>query len=470
MHKSQPPEASILTNRIEPRWFARNEEIRLTNLDGAPQPHLFFDAFAGLSKGLNYINFVPLSLAGKREQYTIHLTSGQRVFSHFNCTQPDVWGQRGTVSGTTEFSTGFVPRSFDQLNEPQRIIVFGGEGRFRLDEPLYYRVRLVGGYVEQSCPLGACAGVKEWRGRLVLIGVDEEDARWAQVKVLADLLKRVNWDEVRAQLETLPGHNVLGDKKHPALKVGKPIDGPTALEFMLKRSTMLSRNEVAKTHGVCQQLYERFWEFAGKETLLDRPVKSPEEAREHAKTLAEMRKAGKPPYFNMRFGEFVARMGGNLATCQRLVYPGNPNHTLEKTNFLLWSLMFIKLHREGWHYSCRDKAWQVTNDGKRALRELRENLRTCSVREIDNAMNFLPPFLRTLRGLSGERWRFVGWDEHAHGSHAKVHAWVAVPERSFSCEKDENAKVRESWKELPPESPWKPRYSPNSFKDSEYIF
>ena len=468
--KSAGPDDSLILSRIEPVWFAQDKNIRLADWHGQPQPHLFYDPLPELNPAMSHINFLPLHIAGTEEAYDLDVPTGQRHFSHFMCSQPDVWKKDGKISGITSFSTGVVPRHFDQLNRPQRIIVFGGESILSIEQPVLYRARIVGAVVEQICPSGKCSGLKEWTGRMVLVGVYDREAKWKNIKTTKQLAEVVNWDSVRNQLENLNGRNQVADKQYPAVKIGQLVDLQSAMDFMQKRSVVLTTKELVAMKRSCGRVYDLLWNEVGAESILDRPVKTSDEARAHAKALDVLKKAKKPTYFNQRLGSFLRKYHSELYTCSRVVYPGNPNENQEKTKFIHWISMFNRLHKNGWVYSCTGRTWGMSNVGKEAMEDLLRYLPSCSVKDIDHAMKYLPPFLRSLRGASGERWRYVGWDEHAHGSHAKLEAWVSVPERSFACDKDRNQAIRERWSEIPEDIVWKERFNPNDFKDSEYIF
>jgi hypothetical protein len=179
---------------------------------------------------------------------------------------------------------------------------------------------------------------------------------------------------------------------------------------------------------------------------------------------------GKPTFFSQRLGHFIEKFGDELATCGRLVYSGNPSLSAERFKFVNYVLMYVRLHKEGWEYSCRNKSWSLSNYGAQAMRTMKKYTITCNAGEIDMAMNTIPWFLKTLREGNGERWRFIGWDEHAHGTHAKIEGWVKVPERKFACDEDLNTKVREKWRELPEGMEWTRRHVEKNLKDADYIY
>jgi hypothetical protein len=454
---------------VEPVWF-KNKSIRLANLQGDPLPHLFYDPAATFNLVTGRVNFLPLVLAGDESAYDLDVLSGQRFFSHFQCSQSDVWKERGGISSRATYTLGVIPRHFDQLNQPQRVIVFGGRKRFDVHSPIVYQVRVLGGFVEELCPAGRCSGPKDWVGRMVFVAVDEADAGFADVSDFAKLLKKIDWQEIRGQLENIPGRNSLIGTEYPAIRVGNLLNTREILDFFKKYSISLSTKELASMQTSCANLYDIFWQRAGVENMLDKPALSNEEVRKRAKFYDDLKKKGQPAYFGQRLGVLFKKYGDELSTCARLVYAGDPNLLRERFVFQAWVNIFTRLHKEGWEYDCRAKAWSVSNQGAEAMRSLRTLSEQCTARDFDLAMDTLPAQLKNAR-LSGERWRFIGWDEHPHGTHSKVLNWVRVPERIFACGSDErNVKIRESWSERPDGMDWKKRHTDRGLKDSDYIY
>lgn len=463
-------EDELLLQRLEPTWYNMSPQVRLANWQGEVQPHLFFDGRAEFNPALSHVNFIPLALAGDDRALELDVVSGQRFFHYFQCEQSDVWKENRSFDGKPLFTTGVIPRHFDQLNQPQKIIVFGGADRFSLTEPMSYRARIIGAMVEQVCPIGKCAGPKDWFLRMVLVGIDERDRKFGSVRTIQELQKKVDWQEVKAQMENLPGRNVFAEKDYPAIRVGTLLTNKEATDFMVRRSVQLKTKELVKVQRSCGKLYEKLWTDVGAETILDKSATTKAEIKAHADLVKKLKAQGKPTYFPQRLGHFIEKFGDELATCGRLVYPGNPALSAERFKFVSYVLMFVRLHKEGWEFSCRNKAWSLSNYGAEAMQTMKKYTITCNAREIDMAMKSIPPFLKTLRSGNGDRWRFIGWDEHAHGTHAKIEGWVKVPDRKFACDADLNAKVREKWRELPEGMEWTKRHVEKTFKDADYIY
>ncbi len=454
---------------IQPVWFQAGS-IRLANLQGEPLPHLFYDPAAGLNFKTGRVNFLPLIVAGDERAYELDVLSGQRFFSHFQCKQNDVWKERGGVSARASYTVGVIPRHFDQINQPQRVIVFGGAKRFDVKLPIVYQVRVLGGFVEEMCPFGRCSGPKDWVGRMVFVAIDEQDSRYAEVKDFSQLLKKIDWQEIRGQLENLPGRNFMVDTEYPAIRVGNLLSTREILGFFEKHTVSLTPKELAATQNSCANLYKIFWDNAGATTVLDLPAKTKEEVNARAKFYEALKKKGKPAYFGQRLGALLKKYGDEISTCSRLVYAGDPNQHSDRYKFQAWVNLYVRLHKEGWEYDCRAQTWSATNQGAVAMKSMRESAAQCSARDYDKAMEYIPPLLKNLR-ISGERWQFIGWDEHVHGTHNKLLNWVRVPERVFACGGENlNTKIRGAWREKPEGMDWSVRHIERSLKDSDYIY
>ncbi|MBY0515733.1 MAG: hypothetical protein K2P81_02415 [Bacteriovoracaceae bacterium] len=457
-------------SRVEPVWFEMNQGIKLASWQGEVQPHLFFDPLPDLNPALSHVQFLPLSIAGSEFSYELDVVSGQRYFSSFYCEQNDVWKEKRKIPERPLYTLGVIPRHFDQLNQPQRIIVFGGQGRFKIEEPVTYRVRIIGALVEQLCLVGKCSGPKEWVGRMILVGVDEKERKFSGAKKIEDLKNLVDMEQVKGQLENLYGRNRQADVDYPAVKIGNLIPASEAVDFMLKRSIVLVTKELVTLQKSCSIIYQKLWKDVGEKNFLDQPAQTKEEIRKHADLVKKLKLSDKPTYFPQRLAHFLKKYGDDLATCGRLVYPGDPNGQMEKFKFVSWVNMFVQLHKAGWEYDCRMQAWQPSNLGKEAMDNMKKYGINCTERSYDAAMKYLPAFLKTLRAAVGQRWRFVGWDEHTYGTHSKLQTWINTPDRVFACEKDMNEKIREGWKENPEGMEWLPRFNPQLHKNGDYIY
>jgi hypothetical protein len=448
------PDGDAIMNQPKPAWFSTRKSIRLAGLSGEPQPHLFYDADPEWALNAREINFLPTSVAGHSPSYALDVLSGQRHFSHFTCAQPDVNGQR-SVPSVPSFTRGVIPRTLDQTNNPQEILVFGDAGRFSTNAVAPMRVRVVGGLVLKECPVGACTGPRDWIGRLLLLAVDPLDARLGKVTDLPGLLDSVSWEDVRAQLENHAGRNRIGDQNHPAVRASAPVGVDEVVKHFTTHAVRFSADELNRLQKSCAKLYARLWRDVGVPRTADAPATDAAAVSARSKLLADARAKGVPVLFHERLARFLAQDATELATCGRLVYPGDPNGRAERFWFTSWLTTFVRLHREGHVFDCRSGEWAQAPSATEALAGLKKF--TCTGAKMDKAIRTLSTYLRGLEVWRGERWRFVTWDDGAQGSHAKLYSWVRVPARAFACEADPNARVRTGWTDGPEAHTWSER-------------
>jgi len=452
-------------------WFKQRKSIRLENSEGKIQPHLFYDPAPELERTAGRVNFLPTALSGDDRAYELDHLSGQRYFSHFWCGQVDAWKKRGSTSRRPTFTRGVVPRVFDQLHEPQQIIVFGSTKGYDLKKPVVYPVRIVGGLVEQVCKSGRCSGPNEWLARLVLVAVNENDRSYRDIENMRQLQDEIDWRDVQNQLENHEGHNLVLNQIYPAIRVGNLLEHREVLDYMKDRSVILTAQELVNLNRQCGILYLKLWKEVGTFTTSDSNL-SVDDVRKRIALREDLRKRGKPSTFHQLLSSFFKEDGDALATCSRLVYPGNPSGNYQRFWFASWVTQYVRLHKEGWRFSCSDSVWLTENEGKEAMEFLKNGTGTCSDRAFDTAMETMPTYLQTNRSKSGDRWTFLEWDNNPYGTHSKLYSWVKVPERQMTCNDDTTDKVRARWLERPEGDTW-PKRNQRKRKnglESEYIF
>lgn len=464
------PERAIY--KAKPTWFNLRKSIGLRSWTGETQTHLFYDAVPDLNLSTAQVNFIPTSLANTDKAYGLDPLSGQRYFSHFYCGQDDVWQERGSTPRRPTFTRGVVPRHYDQLHGPQQIIVFGHTRGYDLKKAEAYRVRVVGGVVEQICRTGRCGGINEWSVRLVLVAVNEYDRDFRHVKTIRELQKEVNWRKVQNELENHEGRNFIAEDKYaPAIRVGNLVEAKEVMEYMIKRSVILNSKELSDLSRQCAKLYSRIWKQAGLFSYIKRPSDKVEDVKRSLKANQELRKRTHFNSFHQALTHFFRDEPEAVAACTRLVYPGNQSVSPEKFWFNSWVTMYVRMHMEGFKFNCSSKTWSTIQDKAEAMEYLKEASSNCGDSSFDMAMRTLPDFLRRLPTISGDYWRFVEWDNTVYGTHDKLYSWIKVPARDFGCgDNDEtNKKVRSEWAQAPEGESWRPRRKEGVDRYDEYI-
>lgn len=459
MRRDDGPSSTELMTTFSNNWFSHNKNHSLVNTQAEPESHLLFDTTPEFKAEERTVNVVLSTAQNSQHAFNIDLNSGQRFYSHTFCKQKDVWNSYSGTINRPVFSIGLMPRVLDQLGDAQKVIVWSKRQAF-LDTALtnYHKVKLIGAYVEQICPDGNCLGKNNWLSKLVFIGVDAEDPTLAAINTTKEFKDTIDWDTSKAVLENLEGRNFIGDQTYPATRVGQLIEYEDAFDYFKKRSIFLTDVELKKIQKGCHILYDRLWEEVGKEREEDKAAKNSKELNAKVKLRDKLKKEKKPVGFAARFRTFTKKYYNEISTCEKFVYHGNINLDRDKFWFLSYVGLYYRLHREGYFFDCRNRVWQrnILNDQGEPIYNLKRDIDQCKELELDQAMDYLPNFLK---GLKGEKdyFRFVDYDNHPYGTHRKMYSWVKVKSRKFDCSNDPNATVKKEMDLFPEDVTWKER-------------
>jgi inorganic pyrophosphatase len=459
LKKNERPGSVELMTTFSNDWFSVNKNHALVNSSGVPLPHLIFDTTPEFDSKAHTVNVIIATLKGSPHAYSVDLSSGQRHYSHTYCKQGDIWNSyRGTIN-RPEFSIGYIPRTLDQLGHPQKIIVWSKSKEFlELAPTNYSKVRVIGAYVEQICPDRNCIGKSNWLSRLVFIGVDARDPDFKKIKNLTDFKKTFDWETSKAILENIDGHNSIGEKRFPSIKVARLVEYKDAYEYFKKRSLALSDVELKKIQKGCHLLYDKFWEEVGERRPEDKPATNAAELKAKLKLIASLKKEKKPVGFAARLKKFTNKYYNEVTTCEKFVYHGNINRNRKAFWFLSYMGIYYRLHKEGYFFNCQSKNWQrnVLNVNGEMINNFVRDLKECSEADIDQAMSYLPNFLTGLKGES-DYYRFFDYDNHAFGTHNKIYSWVKLKSPKFDCGTDPNDEIRKELQLFPEDVQWMKR-------------
>lgn len=458
LRKEKSAETELLTT-FNPKWFSVNKSHSLTRQNGVPAPHLLFDTTPEFNDSERTVNVILAVAKNSQHAYSIDLNSGQRHYTHTYCKQKDVWNKYNGQIERPVFSIGLIPRVLDQLGESQKVIVWSKRKNFGDNAATnYHRVKLFAAYVEQICPEGNCLGKSNWLSRLVFMGVDAEDPDLANILTAADFKKAFDWEVGKATLENIDGRNFIGEQTYPSVRISELIEHDDAFDYFKKRSIFLTDVELKKIQKGCHILYDRLWTDVGEMRPEEKPANTMDELNKKVKLQESLKKQKLPVGFAARFQAFTKKYYKEISTCEKFVYHGNFNEEPEKFWFLSYVGLYYRLHREGYYFDCRNKAWQrnVLNDQGTQVHDLQRDISLCREGEIDLAMNYLPNFLASLKGEK-EYFKFIDYDNLTHGTHNKIFSWVKIKNRKFDCSKDPNEKIRKEDRLFPEDIFWKER-------------
>jgi hypothetical protein len=454
-HKKQHPYESLIS-RAKPQWFNHQKEYSLTDHQGFVRPHLFYDIEPELNQKQSHINFVPLSIEGSKANFDIDMPSGQRFFTYNSCMAKDLWRTSKRSFSTLPYTIGFVPRILDQLGLPQKVIVFGGKDIMDVKDDVFYRVKILGGVVEQLCLAGKCTGTKSWLSRLDLIAVYEGDPDFENIRNLDDLFKMKSWDDVKVALENMGGGNDIGGKVVPSVKMGRPLPRQDVIDYLMARNINFTNKELMGLRHSCGKLYDLFWKDVGTYKIFDRPHYTAEDVKEELRQKAELKAKNLPAEFNRRLHRFFNKYVDEFYTCSKFHYLGNVNENPDRFWFLSFMNVYVRLHKKGYFYDCRSKSWQmnVSRERKDDVSNLKEDINHCSNKEIDLAFEYLELSLKAMRNYAPESFRFIDYDNHELGTHQKMYSWVEEKKRGMSCSSERDVALRNQLPIVPTEVKW----------------
>ncbi len=460
----------LITHVAEAKWFLGSPKHTLLDLDGKPVVHSFFDVEPEFSKDGKNVNVIMATTYESPNAFHFDLNSGQRYYSHSYCSQKDVWHEVNGSFNRPPFSIGYIPRAIDQLGEPQKIIVFGKH--FTMNPNVnFLRVRIIGAFVEQLCPVGSCLGKDNWQSHLVFVAVDPEDEIYKDVFDVPKFLLHNDWTYLKATLENIDGSNSIDDRSLPRIRVRSLIEFNEAFNYFKKRSLYFTTEEMKKVQNGCFALYDRLWDEVGKERPEDKSPKTEEEKKTVDELKLKIRTTKLPVGFLERFKVFAQKYSKDFYTCSKFIYHGNINEDSDKFWFLAYLDIYFRLHHEGYYFDCErgtwhENAWSV--DGDTAYKFPRD-IKECDERDIDAAMDFLPTFLKSVKLSGKEFYSFIDYDNHPYGSHQKMYSWVKKKVNNFECFNDPNEVMREKIPVFPEEVSWKPRHDPEPMPDKKLI-
>lgn len=460
---------SFITS-INPYWFKTLKRFQLQEKTGEPQTHLFYDVLPAFEKDKTTMNFIVTTPEGSEYGYDIDVASGQLFVNRKFCKHEDKFERTPKEVYLPPFTTGIIPRLYDQLNTPQKIIVFGNKGYYQqFFRSNYFEAKIVGAYVEQYCPVGSCVSNDEWLSRMVLIGVQPDSKKFGRIKNIDQLVKLVDWDRVVAFVENGTGSNLTGEDSFPAYRMGALIDASQALYFMGSNSVLIGNDQLKKTRLSCYKLYDYIYRYLNlkkedfikeqKNEVQKNVLYIGDEIKENS-DLTQFKQIEKTLDFHQRFFRTFIKYHEQYKTCIKYIYPSNLNEDQDRHWFFAYYSAFHLLHDLGYYYECSRGGW-VSNPyvekGKRAI-SVENIFRACSGSEIDKAFQTSVLFLNNLKDKRRMSYRYIDYDNYPYGTHEKIYGWVKFDNKYLSCNLDKNELFfRDKLNSFPKDIRWKKR-------------
>ncbi|MCO4756244.1 MAG: hypothetical protein KC478_17310, partial [Bacteriovoracaceae bacterium] len=432
--------AESLVSEVQGRWFKTVDRFSLKDSKGEAIPHLFFDAFPRVNPEEKTLNFIVTTPENYPTQQKLDMASGQLYMTRRYCRQKDAWGTYKGELNLPPFTDGFVPRILDQLNRPQRIIVFGQDGYYqKYFKTNFFDARIVGAFIEQSCPQGGCLEKGSWLSRLVLIGVQKGNKTYEAVKNVTDLKQIVDWARVKAFVENSSGQNLISQSLYPSMRMGAVVDASQAFHFLKENSHFFTNKNLKKMRIGCYKMYDYLWKDFNKSTAQkdDVVLKQLEDKNQKFFNSDKTKITKKVEKFHTRFAKNFIQFNQRYKTCSKYVYPSSINANPERHWFFAYLDGFHKLHDLGYYYDCSRNVWSPNpyiSKNERVV-SVEKQFRGCNDQDIDNAMETMPRFFELLKERTRPTYRYVDYDKSTLGTHSKLYSWVEHDNKVLSCSK-----------------------------------
>lgn len=454
--------ADAFVSRIRPRWFQTAQRFQLLDSKKEIVPHRFFDVAPAIDLKKKTANVIITTPQESLYGHELDVVSGQLYVARKFCKQDDKLKKYKKSITTPPFSIGVLPRVLDQLNLPQKVIVYGGKDYFKkYHMSHFFDVRIVGAYIEQSCPYGACLRKEQWNSRLVLVAVQNGHKKYKNVKDLIDLKEIEDWEYAKAFISNGYGSNRIADKYFPGFKMGAEVTTEQALTFMEKNSTIFTVKRLGQMRLSCYKLYDYLWKDMSYMSSDEIVAKSTKEIREKAlklrSTFGKQKKKVKP--FFKRFVKNFKKYHEQYKTCSKYISATNINENPQRNWFFAYYTAFHDIHDLGYIYECNGDKWEVNPYVAKNTRAvpLKQQMLNCSARDIDAAMEAAVNTLETLRKRERKSYRYIDYDRGAFGSHMKLYSWVPVEGKSYSCSEKEDKEFLVNRPSFPHDIHWTKR-------------
>lgn len=467
--------------KIKPFWLKGPDFIVHHTEDFEDEFHAFFDGVPFSDPKARELNVVPTMLKDSKFFYQLDTKSGKVFRSKDLCPQEDVWDKYGGTIYRPPYTEAVVPRLLDQLGYPQKVIVFG-ESRYFPEKEKFgqnsYRVRVVGGFLEQYCRFFPCGSTREWMSRLVLVAVNPRDPKFAGVKDMDRLREKVDWSYVQAFHENYQGRSLRVTEQQPAYRALGEVNADDAFNFAFQKGYFFKLPQLKTLKKNCWGIYDFTWKGLEKVRVNQKKkvkdlIKERNQRTQEQITAIFQSNVVKDEEIDLSIDELVTfdfsvffrywykKFGMAYSYCKRFVPAANHKVAPRRHWALEYLALFMKMEELGYIYKCSQSAWvenPILRDGSYTIDPLIEK-NNCTSREFDNAFATLEQFVNAQAIGHNHFVRYVEYDTGVGGSHHRIYSWIEETGKRMSCLDEYDRK------DIPPAFP--PNVEWESFTDPE---
>lgn len=427
-----------LVSEVKPKWYTSVKRFRLDQNIDSRSKHMFFDPNPKLNIKSKVVSVVIATPSRSVHEMQLDTKSGQLFHSKDYCGTYDSTKRFSGSITTPNFSIGYIPRYLDQLNSPQKILVFGGDDyikKYHLTHTV--DVRIIGGYVERVCEKGACLESEDWMSRLVAVAVFKGDEKLKAVQDINELKKQVDWDYTLAFLKNGFGKSSIANNFYGAYQVGNFVDSFRATNHIATKNNHFTISKITSTQKSCYDLYDYTYKYLNYKGINDLKVNNLNDLKSKKIMEAKMINSDsqRSASFANRFKSFYDKYREDFITCSKFVYQSNINDNVKRHWYFSYIDSVFKLVDLGYSYSCTSDNWvenAILSSSKR-LYSKKQEFRNCSNKEISKAFELAPKILEQIALRSFNSYKYVTYDKLTH---KKIYSWVHNSNKKFKCSEE----------------------------------
>lgn len=419
---------------ITPGWFKIPLKFAHLDHDDKYLAHPFFDIEPGYKKERRIINYFVTTPEKSSYKYNFDLYSGKLYKDRDYCTVDDIWDfYKGDVYKPI-FTQGIIPRTYDQNSNPQKVIVFSDNDdikKYNYAPATYDTTKVVGSVILEACENYPCDTKAKWTSAQILVAVNFHDPNYTEINFLTDLKNKVDWNYVKAVLTNQDGVHQLGKNYYPAFRISREYNLDETVKYFESNSKFIKMDELNTWRESCFKLYDDIWEKSEK-------IRS--------------EKNGQQSMFLKFFKEFYATNSAHFYSCQKIVRTASINDDARRLWFFTYLQAFINLEKNGFYYSCAEKAWFYNPkiDETHYFKDQNKELESCLPRNFEKSFDLAINGLSLMKNQINKNFRFIEYDTEHGGSHQKLYSWVADSGKPSVCT-DQKNKTKENQFDLFPQ-------------------
>lgn len=410
--------------KIPLRFAHRDHDFKNLDKEGVLLAHPFFDIVPGINSEQRLINMFTIVPEDSLFKYNFDLYSGKLYKDHDYCPSRDISKNYSGELFRPNFIQGIVPRVYNEMNLPQKIILFADKSKkekFELSPSVYSSVRIIGSFLLEKCQKFPCDLKTKWEQSQILVAVDPLSIAYSKINSISEIKKIVDWGYVQSILVNQDGAHQLGSNYFPINRFSKEFNLNDSFSYFNKNSKLIKMEEVESFRDLCFKLYDEVWE--------------------KVESIRQEKSKQQEGFFSY-FKEFYGKNSNQFNQCQKLVRPANINENDRRFWFFTYLQAFINLEKNGFYFSCSDKSWSYNPkiDEDHSVVDQNKELTKCHAKYFEKAFDMSINELTLMKNQVDKGFHFIEYDTQHGGSHQKIYGWIEDKKSTNICN-NENTSI-----------------------------